>query len=209
MQFFQQVDYLRLNGHVQCRHGFVADYQFGLYRQCTRNADTLTLTAAEFVGVTVVVLRLQSALMHYVAHVVAHFFLGDDVVHAHRFGDNVADGHTGRQTAVRILEDKLNVRAVLLHLSAFEVGDVVAVEDYLTAVGIVQTKYRASERRLAATRLAHHADCRAAFEVEGHVVYGMQVSCRFSEEVCFDRKVFFEVVHLKYILCVIRVVTHV
>ena len=51
LQIHQQVDDLRLNGHVQGRDRFIADDQLGRADDRTGDADTLGLPAGEFVGV--------------------------------------------------------------------------------------------------------------------------------------------------------------
>ena len=43
LQLFEQVDDLRLNGHVQSRHGLVADHQFWVIDHRPRDADALVL----------------------------------------------------------------------------------------------------------------------------------------------------------------------
>ena len=47
MDLLEQVDDLRLNGHVQCGHRLVTDNELGIQRQSTGNADTLPLAAGE------------------------------------------------------------------------------------------------------------------------------------------------------------------
>jgi hypothetical protein len=51
LQILHQVDDLSLNRNIECRNGFVGDYQARISREGTRNADALALTAREFVRV--------------------------------------------------------------------------------------------------------------------------------------------------------------
>ena len=53
LQFLQEVNDLRLNGHIQSGNGLVADDELGPQRQRTGDADTLSLTAGELVRITV------------------------------------------------------------------------------------------------------------------------------------------------------------
>ena len=64
LQFFKQVDNLRLNGNVERRNGFVANNEFGVYRKGARNADTLALAAREFVRIALVIIVSESATFH-------------------------------------------------------------------------------------------------------------------------------------------------
>jgi D-alanyl-D-alanine carboxypeptidase (penicillin-binding protein 5/6) len=43
LEVLQQIEDLRLNGHIERRNGFVADEQIGPQGQCPRDADTLRL----------------------------------------------------------------------------------------------------------------------------------------------------------------------
>src|SRR5687768_12964158 len=60
LKIFQQVDDLRLNGHVQRGDRFVADDEFRLEGQRARDADTLALPAGEFVRVAVDIKRIEA-----------------------------------------------------------------------------------------------------------------------------------------------------
>ena len=110
LQILQQVDDLCLNGNVQCADRFVTDDETGFKRQSTSNTYTLTLTAAELMGITFKVMRLQTALFHDVENIILILFLRNDIVYSDCFADDFTDGHTRRQTAVRVLEDDLNLR---------------------------------------------------------------------------------------------------
>src|SRR5262245_60894547 len=49
----QQVEYLSLDRHVECRYWFVADNQAGVERERPCDADALPLPAGELMGVAV------------------------------------------------------------------------------------------------------------------------------------------------------------
>ena len=53
LQFDQEIHDLRLNRHVQRRYRLVGNDEGRIERECARNPDTLTLTAAEFVRISV------------------------------------------------------------------------------------------------------------------------------------------------------------
>ena len=59
LQLSQQLQYFGTNGNVQRTGRLVADNQFRVYRQCTRNGDALQLPAGELVRIAVGVLRAQ------------------------------------------------------------------------------------------------------------------------------------------------------
>ena len=71
LQFFEQVDDLRLNGNVERGDRLVADDELRIHRQRARNANPLPLSAREFVRITVEIKVLQAAFAHDVDDVVA------------------------------------------------------------------------------------------------------------------------------------------
>ena len=45
LQFLEHIYHLRLNGHIQCRNRLVTDDKLRVYRECSCNTDTLSLSA--------------------------------------------------------------------------------------------------------------------------------------------------------------------
>ena len=64
LQPLEQVDDLRLDGHVECGHRLVADDQPRREGERTGDADALTLTAGEGGGKAVVVLGVEPDELH-------------------------------------------------------------------------------------------------------------------------------------------------
>ena len=163
LQFVQQVDDLRLDGHVERGDRLVADNELGVERERTRDADTLALAAGELVRVAVLVEGLQAAVVHDLVDIIVEFRLRDKVVLAHGLADDLADRHTRGERGERVLEDDLHLRAQGAQLLVGEVVDLLPVEEHLTAgLGIVQAQDRAACGRLAAAGLTDKAHRRAA-----------------------------------------------
>ena len=111
LQLLQQVDNLGLNGHVQSGHALVTHHELGLHGKGTGDADTLPLTAGELVGIAVVHIVLQAALVHRLEDVGLHP-LGaalEELVGDQTFLDNLTHGHPGVQGGIGILEDDLQI----------------------------------------------------------------------------------------------------
>ena len=53
LEIFEEVQNLRLDGDIERGDGFVGDDDLGVDGECTRDADTLSLATAEFVGVAI------------------------------------------------------------------------------------------------------------------------------------------------------------
>ena len=62
LQILKQVDNLCLDGHVERRYGLVTYDQTGIDRQRAGDANSLALTAREFVGISFVVIIAKTAL---------------------------------------------------------------------------------------------------------------------------------------------------
>ena len=60
LQLAQQIQYLRLDGNIQCRYRLIADYQRRVKHDRAGNTDSLTLSAGELVRIAVVVFGVQS-----------------------------------------------------------------------------------------------------------------------------------------------------
>lgn len=132
LKLLKQVDDLRLDRHVKRRHAFVADNELRVHRKCTRDRDTLSLTARELVRVTVEHIILKAALAHYVENVLFHQRRAV-LVHlmCHKtFLDDLTDGHTRVERGVRILEDYLQILAQVAHLGIFETCKVDTVVEH-------------------------------------------------------------------------------
>ena len=94
LQVFQQVDYLRLNGHIQRGDWLVANDESRVDRQRARYADALALPAAEFVWVAVRHIRIESYRLQEFGNAVAVLLLGrGELMHDERLSHDVATGH--------------------------------------------------------------------------------------------------------------------
>ena len=122
--------------------------------------------------------------------VLAYLFFGYDFMYLYRFGNDVADGHTGRQTGVRILKNQLHIRAVFPHGALFDMGDILALEPDLSAVAFVQLQNRSAQRGLAAARFPYDAQRFAALNGKRHVVHRFQRAQRLAENAGFDGEIF-------------------
>ncbi|MCY1371000.1 hypothetical protein D9M69_581250 [compost metagenome] len=65
LQIHEQVEYLCLNRHVQCRGRFVRHQHFRLQHHRAGQGDPLALTTGEHVRITLIVLGTQAHLLHH------------------------------------------------------------------------------------------------------------------------------------------------
>ena len=204
LQLLEQVDDLRLDRYVERRNRLVANHKLRVYRESAGNADSLTLTARELVGIALIVVIAQSAFLHQIQHVVSYLALGYDIVNLHRLGQNIAYGASGRQRGIGILEDDLHLGADIPHLCRLIIGDVLAVKNDLTAVGLMKLENSTTQSGLSASRLAYDTKGLACLEGEGNVIHGNQALQNLTRERLLDGKALLQVTNLQKCLGVIR-----
>ncbi len=173
LQFIKHIDDLGLNGHVQGGHRLVTDHELGLHGQRPGDADPLTLTAGELVGVAVGVLGVQAHLAHQLQNpLLALFFTAVHLVHVQRLADDVGHGHTGVQRGIGVLENHGGLLPVLGNVLFG--NDLLAVEPDFAVRGLVQVQQGAAHGSFAAARLTDQAQGLAPADGEGHIVHSLQ-----------------------------------
>ena len=171
LELLKKVQNLGLNGYVKCRDRLVADDQLWLQSERAGNADTLTLTAGELMRITVDVLGVQSDNVEKLADTLNALFLGAHAVNGHGLGDDLADGHTGIQRSIRILEDKLHLATHVLDLMLAHLGNVFALEEHFACRRLGQAHDGTARGGLTATRLADQAKSLARINLERNVIH--------------------------------------
>ena len=172
----EQVEYLRLYGHVQGGDGLVADDEFGVHDHGPGEADPLPAPAVELVRVALGVAPGQAALLHDVEHPLLELARGYAAAGqlAQRLGYELEHGHPRVQAAVGVLEDHLHVPVQLLHAPPPVFQYALAAEEHVAAAGLLEPEHAAPERGLAAARLAHDAQGAPAAYAEVHALDRVQ-----------------------------------
>src|SRR5207244_3886542 len=109
LQAAQQHQDLRLDRDVERRHRFVGDDELRLQHQSARDADTLALTAAEFVGILFRRIDRHTDLRQNLAHLRADFLRIAETMHTHRLAQGLADRAAWIERRVRVLEYDLHL----------------------------------------------------------------------------------------------------
>ena len=139
LQVFEQVDDLSLNRNVQRRNRLVADDEARVNCQRPSDADSLTLPAAELVGVAIGHVRVQPYGLQQLRHaIVVLAFSGGQLVDRERLADDVAAGHPRVQGTVRVLEDDLHLTAHGAHSAGVEIVEPLAIEHHVAGGGFVE-----------------------------------------------------------------------
>ena len=177
LQVLEQVEDLRLDGHVQGGGRLVGDQQVGVADQRHGDHGALAHAAGELVRVVVHArLGLRDAdLGQHLDRPLPGLLLGGAGVLHVRLGDLPAHRVVRRERRQRVLEDHRDlVAAELLHLLLGGGDEVLPLEEDLAldggALGVVQPEHGQVGDGLAGARLTDDAQGLAAFDVEGQPV---------------------------------------
>ena len=216
LEVAQQVEDLRLNGHVERRGGLIGDDELGAACKRHGDHDALAHTAGELVREHLVdalavgdadhLKELDGACLDLLFVVALFVVQGDDLI------DLVADAEDGVQRGHRLLEDHGDeVAAQVLHHGVgclrHVVGLVAEVQadlafNDLTLRTLQKLHDRKTRHGLAAARLTHNAHRLADGDIEGDAVHGVH-RADVGEEIgmqIVDLKDVCVVLHLRQIL---------
>ena len=173
LQVGQQVDDLRLDGHVERGHRLVADDELGPERERPGHADALPLPAGELGREPVEVLGVEPDELHHLLDPALALLAGRRLVDGEGVADDRPDPAARVERPVRVLEDHLHLAPVRAHPPRRQGADVVAVEDDPAGGEVVQPRDAAGERGLAAAGLADEPEGLPAAYRQAHPVNGM------------------------------------
>ena len=177
LQVEQQVDYLRLHGDVERRHRLVADENFGPNGERSCDADPLSLSAREQVGVPPSRSRIESDELHELGEPAASVrLLHQAIMDLPPLRDDLPGGHTGIERRVRVLEDDLDCAPQGLQVGAAAAVDVTAAKTDAALRRLFEPDEQAGQCRLAATRLADDRERFPPMQLEADTVDGLD-SC--------------------------------
>ena len=194
-QAAQQVQDLRLDGHVEGRGGLVGDEQLRVARQRHGYHDALAHAARHLVRVVVDAL-LGARDAHLAQHVdgaLARLLLRHVLVRADGLHDLLAHAVHRVERRHGLLEDHGHVVAAQLAVLAFgQRHQVLALELHRAAGHVPRLGQKAHDREaghgLAGARLAHDGQDLAGVHVEAHVLDGL-------DDALLDGKLRGEVLH--------------
>src|SRR5712692_9216544 len=111
LELDEEVQYLRLNRHIQSRDRLVGNHQLGLDDQCARDADPLALAAGELMRIAADRFRRQSDQVQHLPDPTVAIPSRGKSVSAESFGDDVVDRHPRIERTHRVLKNDLHVSA--------------------------------------------------------------------------------------------------
>ncbi len=182
LQVEQEVDDLRLNGHVQGGDRLVGDDDSGIQCKRASDGDTLALAAREFMRIALRVIRRQADVLQEPRDALLGFAPPRDAVHVERLGDREADGEARIEGGERILEDHLDIAPQRPHFGGWQLRDVAALELDAAAGDVDEAQKGAARRRLAAARFADECKRFSGREVEAHPLDRMDPAGHATEE---------------------------
>ena len=172
LQIFKEIDDLRLDRDVERGDRLVADDERRLHRERARDADALALPARELVRIALGHVIEEPYLRQELGHLCAcRLAVRHQAIDQHGLGDDLAHGHARVERAVGILEDDLDLAAIVLQRLPLDARHVDAAEHDLAGGRLLKPQQRAADGGLAATRFPHEADRLAREHVERQPVH--------------------------------------
>lgn len=196
LQFEHEVEHRRLNRHVERGDGLVRDDDFRLSGERAGDSDALPLAARKLMGVAVLVRAGDTYAIEQILGPLSALFGAADVVDDERFFDGGADPDARVERGVGVLENELDVSAVLFQLCLWQSQNILAFVEHL-ALGGDQFQDRISGRRFAAPRFADDAEGFSFIHVEIDILYRPHDVSGSPEECLFGGKMCREVANLQ------------
>jgi hypothetical protein len=189
LQILQEIHDLGLDTDIQRTDGFIADEEPGFHGQGSRDADALTLPAAELMRISVTVRGLQPDGFQEVSDpLFPRCRIGSQPVDVEGFSQDLSDGEARVQGTEGILEDHLEVASLLAQGAPFEPGEVGAAKSDDPGGDGPQAYHGPSQCRLAATAFTQETHGFAGPECETHVFDGVDDTSGLRAGVWPDRK---------------------
>ena len=173
LQVHQQIQHLRLNGHVQSGNRLVAHDEFGIQGQCPGNTHSLAAAAVHFMGVSHPQPVLDANQIHQFLCPLLDLLAGEASCFLQGLPDGFFHAVAGIQGGVGILEHNAHLLPEAAQLLALGKGDVLAVQENLAVGGILKADDGTAQGRLAAAGFAHHTHGAALLDLEGHIIHGV------------------------------------
>src|SRR5438128_3085995 len=189
LQLGHQVEYLRLDRHVERGHRLIGYHELGTEYQRPRQADSLPLPAAELVRITIDVIAAQPDFLQNVGH---RLFPAPPALHtvvAQPLAHDLADRQAWVERGVGILEDDLHLSTGGLELAGPHRQDIPAVEPDPPPGRLDQPQQQATGCRLATAALAHEPEHFARRDVERDAVYRLDIGDLALEAPAMDRAI--------------------
>ncbi len=189
LQVLQQIDDLGLDRHIQCRHRLIADNQFRLDGERTRDTDALALTAGELVRITSHVIRLQTDGLEQIHDTLFKLASGfRQLVNDQGFANDRADVHARIERCIGVLKDNLDVAAQDAKLAGRQRPDILAFKMYLAPGRFDQAKHAAPGGRFTTAGFANQPEGFAALDVKVDTVDRMDAAGLTAEQAALERE---------------------
>ena len=190
LKFHQEIEDLGLHRHIEGGHRLVGDEKIRFQRDCPGDADALTLTAGELVGVLTASPGIESHEFHQMSRTAAYLMPVRHGVNREHFSNDLLRGKTGIEGSEGILKDNLHSPAHGTHPPAAQVCYVQAVEYHPAGTRRLEPEQDAPQCGLAAPRFSHQSQCFTPKHLQVYPVHRPDDGCPFPYPRRTNRKVF-------------------
>jgi hypothetical protein len=127
----EQLENLRLNGHVKSAHRLVGDDELWIDSKRSRDAHPLPLSTRELIRVSACLLAAQPYRFKEIPNRLIAFTILNHLVKGECFAQCLADGHARVQGRVRVLKDDLELLAPVTHCHLVQWINAFSIDHYL------------------------------------------------------------------------------
>ncbi|EAU65581.1 conserved hypothetical protein [Stigmatella aurantiaca DW4/3-1] len=197
LQVHQEVDDLRLDGHVEGADGLVRDDQIGPQSDGASNADALTLAPGKLMGIAVHRVARQPHQIHQREHLLFALPALGQSVDGERLANEVSNRQPGVQRGVGILEDELHAPAKGTQPSGLQACQLLPLEADGTGRWLDEPQQGTPQGALATAALPHQSERLTAHHIEAHAVHGLHRAANAPQQPSAHREVRLHVPYLE------------
>ena len=174
LQPLHQIQDLCLNGHIECRHGFITNQQFGSTGQGAGQGDALALATRELVWEQLHLLGAQTGLHEQRAGQVVALG-GHAYIHQIQCIPNRLSGaHPGVERGKRVLEHHLKALTLQPQGFALQCADGGVAQRYMACSHRGQAHHGQGGGAFTRATFAHDAKGTAALDLEAHAIHRLE-----------------------------------
>jgi hypothetical protein len=171
LQFLKEQKYLRADGHIEGRDGLIGNDERRAKNQGAGDANALTLSAGEFVGIAIHGIVGKANAAEEVRGASEALGTGKFwLVNRQRFGNDFTDTHARIQRGEGVLENHLHVAALQAQGFAGESKQIIALVQNGAVIGFDEAQQHARQGGFAATTFADDGEGFAGLDEKANIV---------------------------------------
>ncbi|BCH35046.1 hypothetical protein MesoLjLc_69760 [Mesorhizobium sp. L-8-10] len=170
LNIHEQIDDLRLDGHVERRDRLIANQKRGFWRERPRKHDALALAAGKLMRIEHAMVFAEADAVEKLGHALLAACRIANSVNRQRLGDESADSHSAIKRCQGVLKDQLHLAPLRAPPSAVDARQRQTLKQHTSAVRRLQTERNTAGGGLAASGFADNAGRPAHLDIQRHAI---------------------------------------